>query len=170
MVESTSRHRVRDWISETFLFCLRCSPSHRWDPIKLKNIICREASLAFDSHERHRSSFFIIQDSTHKRESILSLSFTNRLLPAVMIRFMETTSDDALATEEEKPGSTGRRLVMALDEGTPRESRERVPSHYETGIDSLSVLPQKLQLQDADPAAGFDLRRFGIRRRSVFYI
>ena len=39
---------------------------------------------------------------------------------------------------------------MALDEGTPRESRERVPSHYETGIDSLSVLQQKLQLPDAD--------------------
>jgi len=49
---------------------------------------------------------------------------------------METTSDDAPATGE-KPGSTGRRLVMALDEGTPRESRERVPSHYETGIDSV---------------------------------
>ena len=100
VVQSTSRRRVRDWISERFLFCLRCSPSHRWDPIKLKNIICREASLAFDSHERHRSSFFIVQDSTHKRESILSLSFTNRLLPAVMIRFMETTSDDAPATGE----------------------------------------------------------------------
>jgi len=39
-----------------------------------------------------------------------------------------------------------------FDEGTPRESRERLHhlSHHETGIDSLSVLQQKLQLPDAD--------------------
>ena len=34
--------------------------------------------------------------------------------------------------------------------GHQENQGKRLPSHYETGIDSLSVLPQKLQLQDAD--------------------
>ena len=56
------------------------------------------------------------------KESILSLSFTNRLLPAVMIRFMKTTSDDAPATGE---ALRGRIAVAGRHPGGEKASMER---------------------------------------------